>query len=351
MANVRRFFSYMRNKHVGVEDLEGNYFQVSTAVEDTFFAGNVAITVRFPELEITSIKANIKRSFNKECLQAIPILQKAVGLHIASGVTKKIDGLVGAAGGCTNLANLILEGCHVAVTRVRMHLRQQAESGELSDAQIKLRSAQLQLQQFPHLAHQCVVWSTAAVQRETPQIQDQVTASPALRLTGRTEMLRYSLSKFVGVSRLDENTFRVQSKLLSRSHDFTVEIEIRRPGFEIIAVNGRMERSPGEECKPAIPKLQEAVGVRIERGLTATIDRTVGRPGCPRMANLLLEGCHAFLQGTVLSLMEDFSRQGQTLSWDEYKKCWLESMPIMRNTCLAYSDTSPLVQKLGIKWK
>ncbi len=341
----------MRNKHVGVEDLEGDSFKVSVSVEDTFFAGNVVITVRFPEMVISSIEGQIKRSFNKECQQAIPILQKAVGVRIASGLTKEIDGLVGTVNGCTNMANLILEGCHVAVTRIRMHLRQRADSGQLSDAQLKLRSAQLQLQQFPQLAHQCVVWSTAAVQQEGPPPQDQVSTIPARRLVGRTEMLRYSLSKFVGVGRLDENTFWVQSRLLSRGHDFIVEIQVKLPTFEIISVNGRMERSPGEECKPAIAKLQEAVGVRIERGLTATIDRTVGRLGCPRMANLLLEGCHAFLQGTAVTLMDDYSSKGKALNWDEFRKLWLESMPIMRNTCLAYSDTSPLIRRLGIKWK
>jgi hypothetical protein len=163
-------------------------------------------------------------------------------------------------------------------------------------------------------------------------------------------MLRYSLSKFVGVSRLDENTYWAQSRLLSRSHDFIVEIQIRLPKYEIVSVNGQMERFPGEECKPAIPKLQEAVGVCIERGLTATIDRDVGRPGCPRMANLLLEGCHAFFQGTAVALLEDFSRKGQALNWDEFRKRWLESMPIMKNTCLAYCDASPLIQRLGVNW-
>jgi len=350
MVSARRFLSYQRNKHIGVEDLEGGAFKVNVAVEDTFFAGNVVMTVRFHEMEISSIEAHIKRSFNQECQQAIPILQKVVGLRIASGIGKKIDGLIGTVNGCTNMANLVLEGCHVAVTRIRMHLRQQIESAGLNDAQIKLRTAQLQLQQFPHLAHQCVVWSTAAVQRDT-QPQDQIAASPALGLIGRAEMLRYSLSKYVGAGRLDKDTFLVQSRLLSRAHDFTVEMQIRLPRFDIISVESHMERSPGEECKPAIHKLQEALGVRIERGLTANIDRTVGRPGCPRLANLLLEGCHAFLQGTATSLVEDCNQKGQTLSWDEYRKLWLESMPMMRNTCLAYSDTSPLIQRLGIRWK
>lgn len=67
MANLPRFLSYVRNKHVGIEELEGDYLKISTAVEDTFFAGAVALMVRLPELEISSIEGQIKRSFNKEC--------------------------------------------------------------------------------------------------------------------------------------------------------------------------------------------------------------------------------------------------------------------------------------------
>ncbi len=342
MAAVPRRLVYVRNKHVGIEDLEGDSFKVSTADEDTFFAGEVAMTVHLPELEISSIEGKIKRSFNKECQQAVPNLQKVVGLRIAPGLTKKVDGLIGTVDGCTNMANLVMEGCHPAVTRIRMHLRQQAESTGLSGRQMQLRH-------FPHLAHQCVVWSTATVRREMPQ--DEVATSPVRGLTGVTEMLRYSLSKLVGVGRLDKDTFWVQSRLLSMAHHFTVEMQVRLPDLEIISVQGQIERSPGEGCKQAIPKLQNAVGVRIERGLTAIIDETVGRPGCPRLANLLLEGCHAVLQGTAATLLEDYREEGQALSWDDYRKCWLESMPIMRNSCLAYSDMSPLIQRLRIKWK
>lgn len=346
MAKVPRFLSYVRNKHVGVEELERDCLKVSTAVEDTFFAGAVALVVRLPELEISSIEGQIKRSFNKECQQAIPILQKVIGTRIGPGLTKKVDGFIGTVNGCTNMANLVLESCHSVLDGRRFHLDQQIESMGLSRAKLQ----QLMLQQFPHLVHQCIVWSTAAnVQLETPQ--DEVAIPPVCRLNGESAMLTYSLSKFVSVGRLDRDTLWVQSILKTIVHDFTVEMKVRLPHFEITSVQGQIRRVPGEGCQQAIPRLQNAVGVRIERGLTATIDGTVGRSGCPRLANLLLEGCHAVLQGTAAILLEDYGQEGRVPSWDEFRKRWLESMPIMRNSCLAYRDTSPLIQRLGIKWK
>jgi len=90
--------------------------------------------------------------------------------------------------------------------------------------------------------------------------------------------------------------------------------------------------------------------VCIERGLTAKIDEMVGRPGCPRLGNMLLESCHAVLQCTASAMLEDYREQHEIPERDVFKKRWLESMPIMRDSCLAYSDSSPLVRRLGVKW-
>jgi hypothetical protein len=100
----------------------------------------------------------------------------------------------------------------------------------------------------------------------------------------------------------------------------------------------------------AIPVLQNAIGIRIEPGLTARMDERVGRAGCPRLSNLLLEGCHAVIQGTASALLEDYKEAGQTPGYDGFRKQWLESMPIMCNNCLAYCDDSPLVRRLEVKW-
>ncbi len=336
MATVPRSLSYVRNKYVGIVELGEDHFQASTLTEDTLFAGEVTMIVRFPELEITSIKGQIKRSLNKECQQAIPILQKAVGLRIEPGITNKVDGLIGTGDGCTNMANLILETCHSVVTGVRRRMGEHARSRGLGRAE----SQRLMLQRFPSLAHQCITWSTADVQHEI--VQDEAAVLPVYRpgLNSEVKMLTHSLLKFVGVGRLDKDTFWVCSNMQTPAHDYTVEIQVKLPQFELISVEGQMRRSPGEVCQQAIPKLQNAVGVRIERGLTAVIDEKVGRPGCPRMANLLLEGCHAVLQGTAIALLEDCRAEGRVPSGDEFKKRWLESVPIMRNSCLAYRDLS-----------
>jgi hypothetical protein len=245
----------------------------------------------------------------------------------------------------------VLETCHTAIEGMHSHMDRQtaAKSLGLSDHR------RLMLQQFPYLKHQCIRWSNASVQQGEVKSQAapvELVLQPLCDLKGEGRPLIYDRSKMVGVGKSGPDTIWVQSNLHTGAHDFSVEIEVRTPDLEIVAVQGRMDRSPGGEgCHLAIPFLQNAVGVKIAPGLTAKIDEAVGRPGCPRLANLVLESCHAVLQGTIGLLMEEFQKQDCDPTWDELRKKWLESMPVMRNTCLAYSDNSALIRKLGVKWK
>ena len=135
MAKVRpRALNYMRNKHFGFEELGDESYRISTTVEDTFFAAELALVVQLPEWEIRSIDGRIKRCFNQECRQAEPILQKAVGVRIGAGLTKKIDGLIGGSDGCTNMANILLESCHLAIDGIHHHVDLQSTAQGLSRA-------------------------------------------------------------------------------------------------------------------------------------------------------------------------------------------------------------------------
>ena len=56
-----------------------------------------------------SIKGEVKRAFNDECREAIPLLQKALGLRIGTGFIKAVNGLIGGPTGCPRMADLVLE--------------------------------------------------------------------------------------------------------------------------------------------------------------------------------------------------------------------------------------------------
>ncbi len=62
---------------------------------------------------------------------------------------------------------------------------------------------------------------------------------------------------------------------------------------EIRSVEGWWNRWTTPDCPLAAERLQDAVGVRIDReGLARTLQRSVGRVGCRHYANILIECCH-----------------------------------------------------------
>ena len=109
--------NYTRNKHTTVQDINGEEVLVRSIVEDTYFAAEVEMVVRKAGLKIVSIDGKIKRSFNEECEGAVSLLQKAVGLHIGSGIIKTVVDLIGGSNGCPRLADLILECCDEVILR------------------------------------------------------------------------------------------------------------------------------------------------------------------------------------------------------------------------------------------
>lgn len=62
---------------------------------------------------------------------------------------------------------------------------------------------------------------------------------------------------------------------------------------EIRSVKGWWNRWTTPDCPLAAKRIQDAVGVRIDReGLARTLQKSVGRVGCRHFANILIECCH-----------------------------------------------------------
>jgi len=148
--------SYSRNKHASTIDLEDGSVLVRASVEDTFFAAAVEMEVKLPDLEIVSIKGEIKRAFNDECQQAVALLQKAVGLRIGTGIIKAVNGLIGGPGGCPRLADLILECCDEIILRFTV--------GPLKEILSKSGQEQIEahkefVKQSPRLVGSCIAFA------------------------------------------------------------------------------------------------------------------------------------------------------------------------------------------------
>ena len=148
--------SYTRNKYATTMDLEDGSLLVRATLEDSFFAGTVEMEVNVPDLEIASIKGEIKRAFNEECQEAIPLLQEAAGLRIGSGINKTISDLVGGSEGCPKLADLILECIDEVILRFTLPTIKETQS---IDEQERIKGTREMLRQNPGLLGSCIAFA------------------------------------------------------------------------------------------------------------------------------------------------------------------------------------------------
>ena len=148
---------YIRNKHASTIELDGESILARTTIEDTFFAAIVEMIVQLPDLEVASIKGEIKRALHhKECQGAIPLLQGVVGLRVGPGIIKAVNSLIGGTKGCPKMADLVLECCDEVILRFTLDplKRLQAMTGDEWEEGMKEF-----LQQNPRLMGSCIAFS------------------------------------------------------------------------------------------------------------------------------------------------------------------------------------------------
>ena len=73
------------------------------------------VWVQGPDLTISAVEAEMKSIPREGCPEALPAVQKLVGLKIVTGFTQKVKDLIGNVKGCSHLTNLFLTLGPVAV--------------------------------------------------------------------------------------------------------------------------------------------------------------------------------------------------------------------------------------------
>ena len=104
------FFS--RNRSTSVEQIDEKTMRSSCHLQDTFIDVYVEILVKLPDLEITDVKAEVRRSPQNVPPIKIGSLQKAVGVRIGPSMLKIFKGLLGDTGDFKQLTFMVEECCH-----------------------------------------------------------------------------------------------------------------------------------------------------------------------------------------------------------------------------------------------
>jgi hypothetical protein len=145
---------------------------------------------------------------------------------------------------------------------------------------------------------------------------------------------------------LNDGFITITAHMADNYHEMEVVLDITIPDMVIADVRGRSIRIPHERCADALSVLPRAVGLEIKKGLTQRMEQTIGgKIGCSHLTNLVMEACHASIQGQYLSLRESFDDLLGKMTHTERTKWFLTTRPQMIDSCVAYRGDSPDVDE------
>jgi hypothetical protein len=109
---VTDILSFSRNRCTSVEVIDDRTIRSSCRLQDTLTEAFVEITARLPDLEITAVKGEVRRTYQKECLDSTEFLQKVIGVRIGPGMLEIVKGLLVENTVCKELIFMVQECCH-----------------------------------------------------------------------------------------------------------------------------------------------------------------------------------------------------------------------------------------------
>jgi hypothetical protein len=145
---------------------------------------------------------------------------------------------------------------------------------------------------------------------------------------------------------LADGFITVNAHMADNYHEMEVSLDISIPAMVITDIRGEMIRVPHERCRDALAALAHARGLEVKKGLTLRMEETVGgKDGCSHLTNLVMEACHASVQGQYLSLRGSSGGLLDEMTPTERTKWFLTTRPQMIDSCAAYRGDAPIVRE------
>lgn len=132
-------------------------------------------------------------------------------------------------------------------------------------------------------------------------------------------MLKYERNKLVSIFRKDHDTLAVHGVLDDDIYGLEIDVFIRIPGLEIVAIDGKWNRWTTPECPRSTAFLEEAVGLRLEEdGFSEKVHKVIGRKSCRHYANLLAECCYAAKEAAMIAAWEAEKGENKAISFEDF---------------------------------
>jgi hypothetical protein len=159
-------------------------------------------------------------------------------------------------------------------------------------------------------------------------------------------ILKFSRNRHTSVEQIDDHTLKSCCRLQDTLMDAHVEILVRLPDLEIVAIDGEVRRAEKDGCASPVGALQNVLGVRVGPGMLKIIKGLVGGEdaGCRQLAFMVEECCHgvilAFTKQQLLAAPKPTSPQEAR----EFFAKMVRDNIRLYNRCAAFSTGSALVE-------
>jgi len=129
-------------------------------------------------------------------------------------------------------------------------------------------------------------------------------------------------------------------------HEMTLSVDFSFPDLIIKRIEGKMIRYPHQDCLPGIDSLKNVLGIRAGRNFFQKIEEAYGGPrGCVHLLNLLYEAGLAAVQARFAKTKLLSPEEMEAIPKERLIKMYLKFQPGMRDSCIAWSNESPMVKE------
>lgn len=133
-------------------------------------------------------------------------------------------------------------------------------------------------------------------------------------------MLKYLRNKIVSVDKVGQEEIKVHGILDDDMYAVELEAIFGLEKLEIRSISGKWNRWTTPECRRALDNLDGAIGLKVEPGFRASVQKIIGRGACRHFANLLLEMGHTAKSAALVIGYKQAKEQHPELTLEDYRQ-------------------------------
>ncbi len=137
-------------------------------------------------------------------------------------------------------------------------------------------------------------------------------------------MITFNRSQVVGAEFPNEETIRFNGIQVDHIYCMEINMDVRIPDGEILAIEGFMKRCTNFVCPQAGTVLQNAVGMSLKQdGWNRNIMKEIGRKGCEHFAEIIIECGRSFEQARLSKALWERLQTAPQLDQPAFMENWL----------------------------